>query len=854
MNKKISGRYRFLMRVDFGRKHFLQIQAATYFLCFFLLCSMNIWIENMAKIRQAEEAERYGSWHYGLIDASEEEIALIEKNRMLIEFGQATVYGNIYGEDDHYMGGIGTLEESMLQLCGMKLMSGHLPQAVNEVALEQNTLEQLGLSYVQGGEITLMIRGAEETSLQEATYILCGILQSNSAYTEAGSYLPVAIVSEEGAAVFTASGQQELFIQMVEGCDVVKVREELSEAISREFFETSENIERQWIQNAFVYGEDFRRSDTGDIRLIVSVIGYVVILTLAFTCTFRERKWTDLLRTLGMLDREIVFLFVGEQILIWLAGLLLGLVFSRLGTGLLLDGYMRSQNLRTEISYPVSSIEIICLFSSLSLLAGTLCGTVCTRIRGAYRNPREMNYRVLEKGKLTPLNGDMKKALLKRELRVRRNAYIGLFCMHVLMLSVAAFCTAWIYQHYQGYIFNKRLYVCDYIIESSSANFSIWGTNRFVDANLLNRIRHMEGVEKVETVYWNSQVEILDEDVRSGAYYQSIESYYSARRGALTSSLITLEGVDTLTEELAVQVDVGAWDWEKLEAGEEVVIYLPLQRLSGNGIVGIPYSMYLQDQVAYDAEYASWQERGIEVGDMLLIQVGDIKKEVKIGGIIYDLIDFENRNMQIMNQSYDIYCGMKLFRELVGEEAADSRTYIYMEKGQTAAPMAEQMENMLNRSHVSWENIRGRVRPLLEYHKNGILFGVALLAGFSIFFLFIIISFLNREMEIIAYKNQLILNLGAYFDGRERPFLHWYYWSRGLGTLTALFFNSLIIVLVLGFLEHIEGFYLTQMKLWEIYPLLLGIQVLLLIGEWQLQKRILKKKEKISKNIYYFVP
>lgn len=848
MNKKISGRYRFLMRVDFGRRHFLKIQAVTYFLCFFLLCTMSIWIDNMAKIRQAEAAERYGSWHYGLIDASEEEMALIEKNRLLKESGRAVVYGGIYNENGYYMGNIGTLEESLLQLCGMKLLSGHLPQNEKEIVLEQNTLEQLGIPYALDREFTFKIQGEGDIAPQEFTYILCGILQSYSTYTEAGSYLPMAVVTEKGAAVFSASGQQELFIQMVEGRDVRQVREELTRAISQGSLGTSDSADSKWIKNTFVYGEDFRRGDTGSIRFFLSAIGYAVIFVLAFTCIFRERKRTDILRSLGMLEREILFLFIGEQILIWLAGMFFGLVFSRMGTGLLLGSYTRSRNLRTEISYPVSSIRIICLISSLSLLAGAISGVVCAKLRRAGRRPREIGYRVLEKGKLTLLSGDMRKALLRRELRVRRNAYIGLFCMQVLTLSAAAICIIWIYQNYQGYKANKDSYICDYIIENSPEN----GVLNNVDEGLLNRIRNMEGVEKVETVYWNSQVEILDEEVRNGDYYQVVGSYYSNSESSFTSSLIALEAGDNLIEELAEQIDVGILDVEKVEAGEEVIIYLPLQRILNYGIASIPYFKYLQDQENGDEESTVWKEREIEVGDTLLIQIGGMEREVIIGGIIYDLIDSADVNKIMVFTPYDIYCGIGLFRELAGEKAS-STTYIYMEEGQTGLFMAEQMENMLNRSYVRWRNIRGRVRPLLEYHRNGILLGVALLAGFSIFFIVIIVSLLNKEMEMAAYKNQLILHLGAYFDGKERPYLHWYWWSMGMGTVTALLTNCLITILAAGFFRQIEGFYLLQMKVWEIYPLLWSMQLLIIVGEWWLQRRILKKKEKFSKNIYYFV-
>lgn len=850
MNKKISGRYRFLMRVDFGRKHFLRIQAATYFLCFFLLCTMSIWIDNMGKIQRAEAAERYGSWHFGLIGVSEGEMELIEKNRLLQASGRAAVYGGIYIEDNYYMGGIGTMEESTLPLCGMKLLSGRLPESEREIVFEQNALEQLGEPYAIDGELTLKIGGSEDDSPREFTYILCGILQSNSDYTEAGSYLPIAIVNEEGAAAIVACGQQELFIQMTNGCDVAKVQEELAEAISLAFPEKlRDNGDSKWIQNAFVYGEDFRRGDTEGLRLFISVIGYVALFALGFAHVYRERNRTSILRTLGMLEREILILFVAEQMIIWLAAMLLGLAFGGSGTRLLLEYYIHRRNLHTEISYPVSAMRGICVLSSAVLLAGCLAGGLCTKLKSSYHRGRDMDYRVLDRGGLAPLSGDMKKALLKREFRVRKNAYISLFCMQVLMFSTVAFCVTWIYRHYKEYSANKSWYVCDYIIQSSAGNSTIDGTGSPVDRAFLDRVQNMDGVEKVETVYWKTGVEILDEEVRGGDYYQAIVNFPMNGKYTYFSSLITLEAGDDLLVELAAQVDVGEWNTEKLEAGEEVIIYLPLQKPLDQRMDIIPYSQYLQNQ----EEYAAWQEKQIGVGDTLLIRIGDVEREVKIGGIIYEIDGTRNMNRLMVSKPYDIYCGGTLFWNLAGEKA-DSSTYVYMKKGRMAVFSAEQMENMLSGSRVNWTNIRGNVVPLLEYHKNGIFLGGALLTGFGILFGFVLMAFLNKEMEVTAYKNRLMMDLGADFNGEERPYLHWYLRSMGMGILLTLFLNGLVVLFVTSLLGRAEGFYTADLKWQEIYPLMLGIQLLLFWGELQFQGRILKKKEKISKNIYYFAP
>lgn len=850
MNKKISGRYRFLMQVDFRRNHFLIVQAITYFLCFFLLCAMSVWIDNMGKIQRAEAAERYGSWHFGLIGASEGEMELIETNRMLKESGRATVCGGIYTGEDHYLGGVGTMDESMLQLCGMEVLTGRMPENGNEIAFEQNALEQLGVPYAVGRELTLKIGEAEEELPREFTYTLCGILQSYSNYTDAGSYLPIAVVSKEGAAAFAAYGQQELFIQMVEGCDEVRVWEELKEAASRAFSETPRDSEDStWVRNTFVYGEDFRRGDMKRVLLFISGIGYAAVFALVFTYIFRERKRTDILRTLGMLEREILILFMGEQVIIWLAAMFSGLALGSAGTRLLLEYYMRSRNLHTEISYPESTIRTICLISSLALLTGGLAGALLARLKSSYRRGREMDYRILDKGGLAPLSGDMRKALLKREFRVRKNAYISLFCMQVLTLSAVAFCVTWVYRHYWEYRFNKNSYICDYIVQSSSEG----GLGVIVEDGLLKRIQNMEGVEKVETVYWSSGVEILDEEVRNGDYYRAEERSHLNWGTTFASFLITLEAGDDLIEELAAQVDVGEWNFEKLEAGEEVIIYLPLQRPKNNKIESIAYSKYLRNQEEYDAQYDAWQEKQIEVGDMLLIRVDDMEWEVKIGGIIYEIAGTENMHRLMVSKPYDIYCGSALFWELAGENV-NSSTYVYMKKGQMAALWAEQMENMLSRSHVSWRNIRGKVLPLLEYHKNGILIGVILLIGFGIFFVFTHVTFLNKEMEIAAYKDRLLLDLGADFDGKERPYLHRYFWSMGLGTLAALFLNGVIVFIATKILGEASGFYNVWLESGESYPLLLVLQLFLFLVELQILRKILMKKEKISKNIYYFVP
>ncbi len=847
---KFRGRFRLLIGVDLQRNHILKIQAAIYFLSIFLLFALNIWIDNMGRFRQVQAAEYYGSWHYGLIGASAEDREIICQNRLLKSAGRAAVYGEIYREDGLSMGNIGTVDAVLPELCGMEFVSGGLPEKENEIALEQNMMEQLGISGTVGEEFVFWTRELGEENSEESemsrlrTYILCGVFQNNSAYTEAGAYLPEALVTEGTAEKISRTRQEELFIQLVDGCDIPKVKEELAAAILRAGGAAEE---RSWIQNAFVYGKEFERGDTRGLRMWITLAGYAVMFGLVFVYVVRERGRMNILRSLGMREREVLALLAAEQALIFLAALALALVVGVRGTGLFLEHYIRRQGMKTAVLYPrgaVGSISVVC---GLILSGGVTAGWLCTGLEKFRQRIREAGYEIPERRRITPLRGGIQRALMRREMEVRKRVYLVFFCMQTLILTAASLCLGWFYGHYEGYEANRYVYICDYIAESAPSAGS--GTDASEQRLLLSRIRNMGGVETLETVYRKPEAQILNEEVRSGEYYQAWQRGYIGWEEELSPTLFAVDS-EELLKELAAQVDAGEWDQERLDAGKEVVIYLPIQRISETDTMILLYRDYLGEREVYDREYPAWMETEIRVGDTLRLKVGDRIQEVEVGGIIYDAPATGDIGRTVLSDAYSIYCGEGLFQKLAGEDW-ESLSYIRMAENTLTPLAAERMENLLKESRVSWENIRGKVLPQLRYHRNGMAAAGAFLGTVGILGCFAVSAFLNKEMKTAAYKNRVLQALGIAGRGR-RLYLRWYVLCLGAGALAGLAGYMIAAEIIAGGAE--QGFISVRLKREEIFPLLAGLGACILLLEGFSLRLILRKKEKSSKNLYYFVP
>lgn len=111
---------------------------------------------------------------------------------------------------------IGALSETFAAENELGLYEGRLPQTQNEIAMELNALQQLGLSYELGQEVSFYLAepvvepaptpeetGGEDEEpetilvLNRVTFTLCGTLERYTARWDGGGSLPGALITEE---------------------------------------------------------------------------------------------------------------------------------------------------------------------------------------------------------------------------------------------------------------------------------------------------------------------------------------------------------------------------------------------------------------------------------------------------------------------------------------------------------------------------------------------------------------------------------------------------------------------------------------------------------------------------------
>lgn len=154
---------------------------------FWLLALSLIGLSGMERLWTAslqDYAERnYGLWQGAILSASEKEGKRQQENPMLIEAGRQIVEGTVVRMDEDgretAFGTIGQADEAFWEMAGIRLKTGELPQKPDEIAIEAQGLDALGISYEPGQMLELLVR-KDENTVETRVYRLCGVLENYS--------------------------------------------------------------------------------------------------------------------------------------------------------------------------------------------------------------------------------------------------------------------------------------------------------------------------------------------------------------------------------------------------------------------------------------------------------------------------------------------------------------------------------------------------------------------------------------------------------------------------------------------------------------------------------------------------
>ncbi|MCD8144152.1 MAG: ABC transporter permease [Oscillospiraceae bacterium] len=358
----------------------LSVLAISFAFAVMILC----FTGSIERTNSGIRLSNYGAW-YGAIPAGQvSDLEFLNSEESLTWMEQLGVSTN-YGTVDAY--GIGTADNTFVEIGNLAVLDGHFPEESGEIAMEADLLSLLGYDYTLGQTITLNIAfsAGEDTVLVEGTFTLCGILKE---YTDLwylsanaqGQLLNSALITQEDAdALWDAANQLAL--------DALGIAAD--ETVPSWFFTVQEDMEQTMTDAVNAYLQSTRTLSTGDQQVCVNTLAYadsadpvyhtvyicitLLATLLAVLCIYAvylpdQVRYVVRFRSIGGTKGQLMRLILLETLLICIPAVLLGIFMGILGLyGLLrLAVYAGS----AEILLAVPRVPLVC--AVLLWLAGIL--------------------------------------------------------------------------------------------------------------------------------------------------------------------------------------------------------------------------------------------------------------------------------------------------------------------------------------------------------------------------------------------------------------------------------------------------------------------------------------------------
>ena len=357
-------------------------------------------VSSISKTNQSFLVNTYGEWYLGIPRGLDEDAGWLEQTVWAQQIGCARSYGVIQSASGGI--GFGTLDEDFLEIGRIGLESGHFPVREDEIVLEADDLNALGLDYTLGQQITLSIQvpcGEQEVRVEQ-TYTLCGVLREYSDIwflnqNQSSQLLVSAVVTESAARQVLESARALCPDAFAIPQYFITVRENLrlgaAEELRMHLLDTiydRPGHDSTPCQNVIVYQKvEQEEYDAFYLYMIAAVS------VLAVFCVYLMRLPSDLqsfavLRSIGGTRSQLAALLLAETLLLWLPAAAVGALCGAGATWGALRWLIYSSSVPVDVSVPFGALlAVILLWTGAALLARllTLAFLLWTPLTGRFQ-------------------------------------------------------------------------------------------------------------------------------------------------------------------------------------------------------------------------------------------------------------------------------------------------------------------------------------------------------------------------------------------------------------------------------------------------------------------------------------
>lgn len=462
--------------------------------------------------------DTYGEWYFAMTDGYKSDESWLSQREWVNQIGISKSVGSVTGSNT--IAGIGTVDETFVDIGRINLTEGGLPTSDNEIAMEKDLLSALGYDYTLGQEITVNVSiPLVETMFSsevpfsaevEKTYTLCGIIReySNLWYLDGNtSNLNSAIISPAAADELISDAKKELDV-MIENAR--KMREEMlanAEETGDEdvFIDFGSMAVRQPVLRYFItVSEENREAAEGEIKdylkeqkkedmfgarttyckndlaylnstedassfyiYMIALLTFISVICLEIIRLPSNTHSFSILRSIGMSKKQLALMQLSEILILGVPAILLGIPLGAGLTWLALRLTLFSGSVPIIVDVPYNTLfSIIALWIAAIILSRLIIFAFTLRV---------------------PMTGKMQMNTSRsRRTRILRSGFI------VLLLCIFSECTVYAGMNSLASI----LYINMFSREPSYHLYGIqdFDNTRFISQDDINAIGEIPGI------------------------------------------------------------------------------------------------------------------------------------------------------------------------------------------------------------------------------------------------------------------------------------------------------------------------------------------------------------------------
>lgn len=562
----------------------------------------------------SEEQTKADKGLYSMLCADYEE-ELFDKAKQtgdIETMGLGSVIGFAFTDSEDKLNGtsVAKLDETSKELVNPVFISGTYPENEGEIAVEQTTLLQLGIVAKPGDKIIFKFQVQNDDELlpeiKEKTYILTGILRDKrtniaTSFDEKKN-IPSAFVSEHE--------QVELGGKENKICYTI---------LSDDGYNTIWNVflEDPTIPSSCVFTYDEMFSLSSDESLSFGYILIIIVILLiassmgiinAFTTNLKERKkQIGLYRAVGATKKQIVKLFLREAVILSLVCTPISLLISYFGVKLIVNSVFEEAFFKANlwVLFACGAFSMLCvILASLIPLSAASRVTPMQAIRNIETARKLKNKKIRTQKAFT-----VHKLLAKRDLTIskRKQIFVSIFLVITIIsssyiMSFFTYSLKNIYKEDYDYSLSLSSWSSSYAVNYPEGNNGFTENHKqtvlynenirsaygyknatinslVADFDSLSDYKFLAGLEYSNVPETGDLQSVNENNYRSLIKYDRPPEYTDIKNAAgydgefLDTEIIALD--DELIELIDDRVYDGKIDINKLNSGEQVIVYAP---------------------------------------------------------------------------------------------------------------------------------------------------------------------------------------------------------------------------------------------------------------------------------------